>query len=83
MFKFQKPQFKKKLVKYRKIHAIDYDAFCDHINNSSLITDPSCDLSTLVDRYESVLRSLLDSHAPMRQRMVVLRPPVWRRQQLD
>ena len=70
----QKPQFKKKVVKYRKLHSIDFDAFCHDITNSTLLKEPSGDLIALVDQYESVLHSLLDFHAPTKQRVIALRP---------
>ncbi|KAL9975453.1 hypothetical protein ACROYT_G012614 [Oculina patagonica] len=70
----QKPQFKKKTITYRKLHSIDFNTFCNDITDSPQIMEPSSDLDGLVDQYDNVLRSLLDRHAPTKQRTVTVRP---------
>lgn len=70
----QKSQFKKKTITYRKLHSIDYNTFCNDITDSPLIMEPSSDLDVLVDQYDNVLRSLLDCHAPTKQRIITVRP---------
>ena len=70
----RKPQFKKETRNYRKLRSIEYDALCDDINNSALIEEPSSHLDILVYQYDNVLRSLLDRHAPIKQRGVTVRP---------
>jgi len=70
----QKSQFKKKTITYRKLHSIDYNTFCNDITDSPLIMEPSSDLDVLVDQYDNVLRSLLDRHAPTKQRIITVRP---------
>ena len=44
------------------------------MENSTLPTDAIEDISECVVRYESVLRDLLDTHAPMKERLITLRP---------
>ena len=70
----QQPQIRKKTRNYRKLRSIDYDALCDDINNSVLIKEPSSHLDILVYQYDIVLRSLLDRHAPIKQRVVTVCP---------
>ena len=70
----QKPQFRKETRNYRKLRSIDYDALCDDIRNSTLIKEPSSHLDILVYQYDNVLRSLLDRHAPIKQRVVTVGP---------
>ena len=43
---------------------------------TSLVSDASDDASTLVNKYNTVLRELLDKHAPQKTKMVTLRPKV-------
>ena len=48
---------------------------CGRINaNSSLMNDDVEDVTVQMDKYNSVLSSLLDKHAPIRERVVTLRP---------
>ena len=70
----QKPQFRKKVVYFRKLRSMDIDSFCKDVSSSSLVNDYSTDLDTLVDQYDTVLRSILDKHAPLKQRLVTVRP---------
>ena len=48
--------------------------FRNDIAASSLITNPPEDLAELVLHYDSVLSSILDKHAPIRKRVVTVRP---------
>ena len=43
------------------------------ITNSSLLILPGGDLNDLVQQYDSVLSSVLDSHAPCAERVVTIR----------
>ena len=70
----QKLQFRKETRNYQKLRSIDYDALCDDINNSVLIKEPSSHLDILVYQCGNVLRSLLDRHAPIKQRVVTVGP---------
>ena len=70
----QKPHFAKKRINYRKLSSVDTDSFCEDILSSPLLQDQATELTALVDQYDNVLRSLLDLHAPLKQRTVTLRP---------
>ena len=60
----------------RKLCNIDSDSLCTDIRCSSLYNSPSLDLSELCDQYDSVLSSILDKHAPLRKRVITIRPRV-------
>ena len=70
----QKPQFAKKVVNFRRLRSIDMDSFREDIRSSSLIQKQATDLDTLAIQYDDVLRSLLDHYAPLKQRLVTVRP---------
>ena len=76
----QKPAPVKMEVRSRNLRSVDVEHFKRDILSSSLadkpesITDHVEDASLLVNQYEHVLSSLLDAHAPMRTRTIVLRP---------
>ena len=64
-------------VMTRKLCNIDSDSLCTDIRSSSLYNSPSLDLLELqCDQYdsESVLSSILDKHAPLRKRVITIRP---------
>jgi hypothetical protein len=69
-----KPAKPTKVIKYRKLKTIDIDKFVKDIKNSELITNPSESLPEMVSQYDSVLRNLLDKHAPVIEKCIVLRP---------
>ena len=61
----KKPESEPKKVCYRKINEIDIALFKEDILASDLCKNYSnMDLDTLVERYDSELRSVLDRHAP-------------------
>ena len=61
-----------------KLCNIDSDSLCTDIRSSSLYNCPSLDLSELCDQYDSVLSSILDKRAPLRKRVITIRPlPRW------
>ena len=70
----QKPRFVKNVVNFRKLHSTDMDSLREEIRSSSLIQKKATDLDALASQYDSVLRSLLDYHAPLKQRLVMARP---------
>ena len=53
---------------------IDSDSLCTDIRFSSLYNSPSLDLSELCDQYDSVLSSILVENAPLRKRVITVRP---------
>ena len=69
-----KPPPRKITINRRSLSNIDFAAFNDDISSSLLFNDDCDDLSPLVTRYDQVLYSLLDAHAPSRQRSIIVRP---------
>ena len=70
-----RPKFERRLIASRKIKSIDFDLFTKELQESSLLQNrPSDDLPDLVGLYNSVLRSLLDNHAPLKKRVTTMRP---------
>ena len=69
-----KPQPTKKHISYRKYGSLDHDSFSNDISQSELITNPSNDLQTLIDQYNSTLKSILEKHAPLKTRCITIRP---------
>ena len=72
----KKPSNAKLTVMNRKLCNIDSDSLCTDIRSSSLYNSPSFDLLELGEQYdsESVLSSILDKHAPLRKRVITIRP---------
>ena len=68
------PRFPTKQISFRRLHTIDPDAFAADFDRLSLIIDPSDNLDELVRQYNDDLRSLIDIHAPLVTKTVVLRP---------
>lgn len=69
----RKPVFAKKMVHFRKLRSINLNCFSEDIRTSPLFNQPSSDLQSPVFRYNSVLLSLLDKHAPLKSRCVTVR----------
>ncbi|XP_072018475.1 uncharacterized protein [Amphiura filiformis] len=69
-----RPRSVKQVVKFRELRKIDILKFQDDIRNSPLSTDPADDLSSLVSNYEKTLGDLLNKHAPLKSKSMVLRP---------
>ena len=70
----RKPKQLKVHVKYRKINNIDLDAFRGDILHSELFKSTPEETDELVQLYDSVLRNLLDKHAPLMMRSFFPRP---------
>ena len=54
-------------ITYRKLKAINMEAFKADINNSDLIKNPK---SELAQQYDSVLSTLIDFHAPIATKQI-------------
>ena len=61
-------------VTTRCLKGIDMGSFIGEIRRSSLLITPAVDLSDLVQQYDSVLSSVLDSHTPCIERVVTKHP---------
>ena len=59
---------------YRKLKTLDLHAFKTDITESMLCTSTSNNVSELALCYENTLTSLLEKHAPLQRKVVVVRP---------
>ncbi|XP_068738966.1 uncharacterized protein [Montipora capricornis] len=65
----------RKRISYRKIRDIDFSEFCGQLEDTRLVRDAaSFSLGDLVYEYNTTLKSLLDSHAPLKTKTITLRP---------
>jgi len=64
------------ITKYltRAIRAINITELCHDILSSRLITHPPSTLSDLVDCYNSTLSQLLNKHAPLKSKIIRIKP---------
>ena len=70
----RKVPFERKRLCYRKLKSIDVSELRGDIANSSLMNDNVEDVTVLMDNYNSVLSSLLETHATIKERVVTVRP---------
>ncbi len=69
-----KPPPLRKLIKYRKYRSIDMEKFKTDISSDiSTFLEQTDDLDVLVNKYNSGLKEVLDTHAPEQQRTVTVR----------
>ena len=71
---FVKPSWERKRIRARKLKAVDIEQFKKDIELSPLLSDSSSDLQEPLHLYNSELSSILDKHAPLKSRMVTIRP---------
>ena len=71
---FVNPSWERKRIGARKLKAVDIEQFKQDIGLSPLLFDSSSDLQELLHLYNSELSSILDKHAPLKLRMVTIRP---------
>ena len=70
----KRPPKAKLTISSRKLRTIDPDNLRRDIRSSALYNSPSQEITELCDQYDSVLLSILDKHAPLRTRIINLRP---------
>jgi hypothetical protein len=70
-----RPVRPQKKITYRELDRIDADLFLSDLLTLPLLTAPSDDLDELLLQYNSGLSSLLDKHAPVRSKVITVRPP--------
>ena len=63
-----------KRVLTRSTKSINWDSVAVYLANLPLICSPSDTLDGLVDQYNSGWRKVFDLHAPLRERLITLRP---------
>ncbi len=79
-----KPAFMKKTVTYRNLKSIDPQAFNQDILSSTLYTSRETSLAGLVEQYNGTISQLLDKYAPVKTRVVTIRPKaVWYTQDIS
>ena len=71
---FVEPNWERKRICGRKLKAISLEHFRQDVVMSPLLSESSNDLLTLLQLYNSELSSVLDKHAPLKSRMVTIRP---------
>ena len=64
------------MLSYRKLRSIDHKVFGRDLIDSPLLSSSASNLSVseLSDRYQSVLSSVLEAHAPLQRKMISARP---------
>ena len=62
-------------ITYRKLKAINMEAFKADINNSDLIKNTKSNATELAQQYDSVLSTLIDFHAPLATKKTSSKPP--------
>ena len=73
----------KESVSFRKTKDNEIDALTKDIMSSDLVNcgqlqNSECNVTTLVEQYNSVLTRIMDNHAPMQTKEVQVRPrPPW------
>jgi len=61
-------------IRYRKLKHIDIESFQLDIQNSELIKKPKCDVNEFVNQYNETLNNLLEQHAPIVEKTILIRP---------
>lgn len=72
--RLNKPQLERTEIQYRKLKLIDMVNFNEELKKSDLILKEHTALPDLINKYEETLKVLLDTHAPMKRRIITLRP---------
>ena len=62
-------------ITYRKLKAINMEAFKAGIKHSDLIKNPKSNATELAQQYDSVLSILIDFHAPLATKQISPKPP--------
>ena len=68
----QKPQLEQTEISYRKLNDINMSSFNEDLG--ILNFDDDYDLPVLIDKYESTLKKTLQKHAPLKRRLINIRP---------
>ena len=71
---FKKPSHDRKKIKFRKINNIDTELLSQDLQECRVIKHPPSDLYELVISYNSDLNEIIEKHAPLLEKEVVLRP---------
>ena len=71
-----KPNFMVKEIRFRQLKRIDIPTFKNDISLSELCVNSFTDIDELSRCYDTTLSSILDKHAPMTTKRMVVRPVV-------
>ena len=71
-----KPSFSTRTLSYRKIKLVNVDSLNDDLANSEVCKNPLDDPGELLLSCNKTLLALLDKHAPVKTRTIVMRPQV-------
>ena len=69
-----KPPLPKKTISFRRFKSLDVEEFKADIFQSELYSIKTDDPNELVEKYNTVLRNLLDKHIPVQTKSVTVRP---------
>jgi len=69
-----KPPKERKVVTYRKLRDINTNDLIDDLINTEIIQNKERPLEDLVNSYTSELSSIVDKHAPLKSKNLILRP---------
>ena len=72
--KISKPSFSIREVSYRKIKNINTEAFSNDVLNADLSVRSTDTITDATNRYTTVLKQILDKHAPMKTSKITIRP---------
>jgi exonuclease III len=70
----KKPPLSKESITFRKYKLIDPVNFREDLMQSPLVTSPHTTLDHLLDQYNCTLSNLINSHAPLKSKVITLRP---------
>jgi len=76
LLRARSPSWPVSTVQVRSLKSINMESFMADIQDLPLIQSPADSLEGLVQQYDHGLRSVLDKHAPLRSKTVILRPTV-------
>ena len=68
----QKPQLQQTEINYRKLNDINMSSFNQDLEVLNFEDDH--DLPVLIDKYENTLKETLQKHAPLKRRLITIRP---------
>ena len=71
--KLTKPRTEQHEIRYHKLSSIDLSDFREDLKDSTVLQESITDLPTLVDKYETEIKRVLDIHTPERKRMITMR----------
>ena len=72
--KISRPALTVKQISFRKVKSIDIDEFKSDLRQADVIAKPKATTEDLVKQYHQSLSSVLDVHAPLQKKTLVVRP---------